>query len=63
MLKRMAAQSGIETPSADDLVADKGYHSRAVLKDLDGASGARRGREAARQWQHRRWIEPMEVLR
>ena len=38
MLEHLARESGIETPTAVDpaeCVADKGYHSRAVLKALD----------------------------
>src|SRR3954463_8871613 len=61
MLTRMAQESGIATPTAEDLIrldrqrrgktlsneewvsetdpeADKGYHSRAVLTDLDGGA-------------------------
>ena len=38
MLERLAQESGIEAPTAENpaaCVADKGYHSRAVLKALD----------------------------
>ena len=65
MLKRLAMESGIETPTAEDpaeLIADKGYHSRDGLKELEDSAWKSRIAEKKVRGVHR-WHGDEEARR